>query len=87
MHNQISITKIQNGYIVSTPIYPNYRAPLPYGGTKEEINGAGKSYIPAYKNVSFFETLDKVFEFLKSIESNLSIEEYAYGGICHLLMQ
>ena len=76
--NQITIIRITNGYIVSIP---KHSKKFDYDNQMKEANEcANKHYIPNYVNVSFFPTLEKLFEFLKSIEDNMAVENYAHSN-------
>lgn len=82
MRNHISIIRISNGYMVSIPINPQ-KADMELSALiasgKKESGDEGKSYIPTNKNLSFFKSLDEVLDFLKSIEKNISMDDFGFG--------
>lgn len=74
----INIIRISNGYTVSVPVYP--KTFDPYEAADINRDNGGKGYIPTNSNIFFFETLDKAFEYLKSIEKNVPVDNYAFGN-------
>jgi len=77
-HNSINILRINNGFTVSVPTYPK---PFdPFVATDSNKENGGKNFIPTNSNVFYFETLDKAFEYLKSIEKNIPMENFALGN-------